>query len=92
MFYACGSAIYLYNAENKTGMQVYNLGGNEDINHIEFDYKSNTLLIAYRDQSRSTLPAGFAALEVGTDGGLHLQLTGRHDGLADRIVDFERKY
>ena len=92
MFYACGSAIYLYNAENKTGMQVYNLGGNEDINHIEFDYKSNTLLIAYRDKSRSTLPAGFAALEVGTDGGLHLQLTGRHDGLADRIVDFERKY
>lgn len=92
MFYASGNAVYLYNAENKTGMSVYDLGGSVDINHIEFDYKSNTLLVAYRDKAKENLPAGFASLKVGTDGGLHLQLTGRHDGLADRIVDFERKY
>ena len=92
MFYAGGGAIYLYNAENKTGMRVYDLGESVDINHMEFDYKSNTLLVAYRDKARATLPAGFAALEVGTDGGLRLRLVGRHDGLADRIVDFERKY
>lgn len=92
MFYASGSVVYLYNAESKTGMRVYDLGGDVDIDHIEFDYKSSTLLVAYRDKGRATLPAGFAMLEVGTDGGLHLQLTGRRDGLADRIVDFERKY
>ncbi|MCI6618781.1 MAG: PKD-like family lipoprotein [Prevotella sp.] len=92
MFYASGSAVYIYNAENKTGTKIHDFGGNMDVNHMEFDYKSSTLLVAYRDKSRTTLPAGFAMLEVGTDGGLHLQLTGRHDGMADRIVDFEHKY
>ena len=92
MFYAAGTKLYIYNAENKTGRSLYDLGGSAQINHIEFDYDSNKLLVAYVDSSKADAPAGFAELEVGTDGGLHISLLARHDGLGSKIVDFEHKY
>lgn len=92
MFYTVGGTIYLYNAISKTGMKIYDMGSNININHIELERAGSHLWVAYQDNSKQTLKAGFASFLINTDGGVHFTITSRHDGVADRIVDFESKY
>ncbi|MGM9704133.1 MAG: hypothetical protein ACI3YZ_11410 [Prevotella sp.] len=72
--------------------KLYEFNATVDVNHIELENQGNQLWVAYRDSAQGGLQGGFAVFTVGTDGGVNVKLSARHDGLADRIVDFEQKY
>ena len=92
MFYAVGSSVYVYNATDKTGKKIYDFGSGITIDHIEMERAGNRLWVAFQDNAAETMKGGFAGLAIGTDGGLHLEESVRHDHIAGRIVDFESKY
>ncbi|MDY5813541.1 MAG: PKD-like family lipoprotein [Bacteroides sp.] len=92
LFYAVGGKLYLYNAINHLGHEVYDLGNGYLVDHIEADRGTKCLWVAFRNTDLTETQAGFCGLKVSTDGGLSLEQTIRQEGLADRIVDFERKY
>lgn len=92
MFYAAGSQVFVYNVLNKKGQMLYDFGTGYEIDHIEIERAGHRLWVAFRDTRAQELPAGFAGLNIQTDGGLQLRDDVRHDNFADRIVDFESKY
>lgn len=92
MFYATGSAVYVYNSTDKTGKKIYDFGSGYTINHIEFERANNRLWVAFQDESATDMKGGFAGLTIETDGGLRLEQTVRHEHIGGRIVDFESKY
>lgn len=92
LFYASGSKIYLYNSVNAIGEIVYDFGENHTIDHIEMDRGEARLWVAFRNGTLPEKQAGFCGLNVETDGGFRLNRTVYHDRVADKIVDFERKY
>lgn len=92
MFYAAGSALYVYNATDRTGKKIYDFGAGFTINHIEMERAGNRLWVAFQDESVTGMNGGFVGLTVETDGGLHLEESVRHDHICGRIIDFESKY
>jgi hypothetical protein len=92
MFYAAGSAVYVYNSADKTSKKIYDFGANFTVNHMEMERGNNRLWVAFQDNSATGMKGGFAGLTIETDGGLHLEESVRHDHIAGRIVDFESKY
>ena len=92
MFYASGNALYLYNAINNAGQEVYKRPEGQIINHIEIDRSHGYLLVAYQDKEKQTGKAGFVMLEISTDGGLKLAVKHQFDAVGDKILDFENRY
>ncbi len=92
MFYASDNALYLYNATNKTGQKIFELAADQKINHIEIERSHGYMLVAYQDESKQSSGAGFAVLEISTDGGFKLTTKHQFNEVGDKIVDFENKY
>lgn len=92
MFYANGNSLYVYNSISMTSKLLYSFDETIDINHIELENKGNRLWMAYQDNPQSSMKGGFAVFTISTDGGMNVSLLTRHDGIADKIVDFEQKY
>lgn len=95
LFYAAGSSIYAYSMTGRTGQKVFDFnagGGTFAIDRIEMERGGRRLWVAFRNLKEQHDAAGFAGLQVQTDGGLQVREDIRHEGLADEIVDFESKY
>lgn len=92
MFYSKDNGIYVLNTGNMTSKKLFDLDASCSINRIELENKGDQLLVAFTDNAKEGKKAGFAVFSIGTDGGINMSLVAKHEGVADRIVDFEQKY
>lgn len=89
LFYASGGKCYVYNTLSGSGGLLFDMGSSVEITVLKMN--GFEVQVGYTDQNQSAKKAGFALMNISTDGGIKATETLRMDGITDYIVDLTYK-